>query len=255
MTNNIFQDITSLRWLMANMADNHLFTHQEQNIAKILGAILDNGKMFEVDLRSDFQPIYLPIPYQNLPFPIMYIVYNDIIYFCTQESEHHNIFVFMAIREDDKFEPLNVRGEFYSRDGDMFYRASCNHDIDSKIKVTSADNEFIEILLSDARYLIAAINNPSDVKIEEHKTPSRKCKPGESKFKLRYSIVAIPQKKSRSGVASKTSKTGKTIALHDRRGHYRKLPNKTVWVRACKVGSIKNGITIQQYKVGATNDK
>lgn len=252
MTNNIFQNITSLRWLMANIANNHLFTLQEQNLSRIIGAIIDNGKMFEVDSGSDFKPIYLPITYQNLPFPIMYIVYNDIIYFCTQESEHHNIFVFMAIREENKFEPLNVRGEFYNKDGAMFYRASCNHDIDSKIKATSDDNEFIEMLLSDARYLIASINNPSTTKVEEHKTPTRKCKPGESRFKTRYSVVAIPQKRSHAG---ESTNTGRTVALHDRRGHYRRLPNKTVWVRACKVGSIKNGITIQQYKVGAANDK
>lgn len=234
------------------MLKNDLFTSQEQNLAQILGGILDNGKMFEVDSRSDFEPIYLPITYQNLPFPIMYIVYNDIIYFCVQESERHNIFVFIAIRDDDKFEPLNVRGEFYNRDGAMFYRASHNQDIDSKIKATSDDNEFIEMLLSDARYLIASINNPSTAKVEERKTPTRKCKPGESRFKMRYSIVAIPHKKSHTG---EPANTGRTVALHDRRGHYRRLPDKTVWVRACKVGSIKNGITIQQYKIGAANDK
>lgn len=43
--------------------------------------------------------------------------------------------------------------------------------------------------------------------------------------------------------------------LHDRRGHLRRLrTGKNVWVKACKVGSVSNGMVFKDYRLAKTHE-
>jgi len=251
MKKNVFQKLEEFHSMLTYSKTSPMFSDQEKVASNIWGGILEHGKMFLVDHESTFDPIPFPVKWQNLPFPIMYIVFRDIVYGLIQESVDHNPYVFVAISVNDRFEPFNVRGEFYkTKSDDMLYRAYANEDINSYVNLSKDNEEFINMLLSDARYLLAIINSPTKARVSANKTPSRKCRPGERRFKARFSVIGLPSATSETAKKADGMNSGKTVSLHFRRGHYRKLPNKTVWVRSCKVGSIKNGISVQQYKVG-----
>ena len=245
---NIFQELIMFKEMLWMTTTLPSFSEEEKRVASIIGEIIENGKMFIADHKSDFQPMEYPVVWQNLPFPIMYIVFNEILYCLTQEHPDSKIMLFIAMKGDNMLEPSNLSGEFYNHEGNMMFIAYFSENMDTFYKITRDDKEFVIAVLSDARYLLSTINNPVNAKIEEIKTSRRKCKKGECEFRTRFSVIGLPTKR---GIRGKSEHTGRTVSLHDRRGHYRKLSTKTIWVRPCKVGSVENGITIQQYKIGA----
>jgi hypothetical protein len=228
------------------------FTEQEKDLAAVFENAIDTGKLFVLDPEevSKLKPIPYPIKFQNLPFNDVVVLNGYHFYYFYQSKPGEKIAVFIALVEStvDCFTPIAIRGELYDNKGEMFYRAYEYDDAQNFWQADHFELDIIKGFLSDSRYLIATINSPSDaVKIESINTPARKCQPGEARFRSRFSIVSVP---SKSGSKSEPKHTGRTVALHDRRGHYRKLKTKSVWVRACKVGSIKNGVVVQQYKIG-----
>lgn len=63
-------------------------------------------------------------------------------------------------------------------------------------------------------------------------------------FSWRTVVVEPRPRTERTGTGTHASPRA-----HDRRGHWRTLKNKKVWVKSCKVGKPSNGVVFHDYKV------
>lgn len=253
MTNefNIFQQIQRFQKLCDLCKESEETTKAEKSHYSLFNESIKIGKMFLVEDQATFEPIDDESKFQNLPFKVMYLVAGQWMWICLQNDKNDPIRMYAAVCVDNLFEILDFGATYYNENGIM--KAEHFDIAGLRCAIIKDDLPPRSEIFNSAMFYIAQVNEKKDDIIESTNTPARKCKPAENKFRVRFSVIGTQRQKQH--IIDNSKKSHRKVALHDRRGHYRRLPDKTVWVRACKVGSIKNGITIQQYKVGTSNDK
>lgn len=123
--------------------------------------------------------------------------------------------------------------------------------IDFISKQTGQDKAVIAAIIADKILCFIAALQCSNVKTIEQIAPKfinkSRIKKGRQPF-FSYKILTIDTK--REDTSSKGSKgSHNSPRVHLRRGHIRRLADKTVWVSSCVVGDKSKGIVTKDYRV------
>jgi hypothetical protein len=79
---------------------------------------------------------------------------------------------------------------------------------------------------------------------------AKRARKGLGPATLIWRTVEITQRDGQPETIGAYTPTGRTLRMHDRRGHWRRLsPDRVVWVRPCRIGNPQAGVSLHDYRV------
>lgn len=216
--------------------------------------IYTNGLNLDATL-VDFQTVFSRyISELKLPYPTIMLEFD----FATNAGKGMP-FAMIAEQSDDNIflSTCTKNGNFWNikQDGIIIYQ-----DFSVKINFNTEiaeESKTVNIILKTVVYILfcfLAALNCSNVKQQSTPRPktttNTKGNPKKNKQPFfSYKVLTIDTQNQQSQSNITGSGTHASPRVHLRRGHIRRLPNKTVWVNACVVGDKSKGMVQKDYKV------
>ena len=216
--------------------------------------IYTNGLNLDATL-VDFQTVFSRyISELKLPYPTIMLEFD----FATNAGKSMP-FAMIAEQSDDNIflSTCTKNGNFWNikQGGIIIYQ-----DFSVKINFNTEsveENKTINIILKTVVYILfcfLAALNCSNVKQQStprlKTTTNTKGNPKKNKQPFfSYKVLTIDTQNQQSQGNTTGSGNHASPRVHLRRGHIRRLPNKTVWVNACVVGDKSKGMVSKDYAV------
>lgn len=240
-----------------------------ERIRKAVKFILpDDGKIIETSIKKgtwkeQYSPYirHFKLPYESVIFEInfhlqskKYVISNNmyfpLIFLCDQKDDHIEIMIFY--RNKNRFwlkvneHPLILKDNFSSP-----YMRNANSYTGNK-----ECGEFLADMGQMAAHItldfIAAINcsniEISDTVKADERLNKLRLKKGKQPL-FDYKLLTLGFTGEQNLLSEQEGEKRSAMRMHLRRGHIRRLKDRTIWVNACTVGKINNGSITKDYKV------
>ena len=243
-----------------------------QRISKATKILLpSDGRIIDVNVKDGFlneqyQPYiqHFKLPYESVAFEINFIPEEEeglvissvpMLILCEQMSKHIGITVFYRniegfwivvnerpmILKDDFSRPIAV-----IKDADVFNQA----DEDTR----GAYGDFTNFASRLTYQFLCAINcsninTSEDIKAGKFANQKRKEKGKAPLFDYKVLVLDFNNKKNDQGQFTEGNHAKKRA--HLRRGHIRRLKDRTIWVNACAVGGRADGKIEKDYEISS----
>lgn len=223
----------------------------------------DNGRIVEVQSKGTWQTTFEPyIPILKLPYDLICLELKLIFESPNNSEESETIPTVILCKQLDEgiaFYPFLGPNPNGNEKWICFTQKPCLlkgqwHEYPS-LQVGPKDqseSEFLAIILKVILNFLSALNcsnsNALDEEPPSEKLNKSRMKKGKTPL-FSYKVLTINTKASHAGSSSTNQGKHNSPRVHLRRGHIRKLPDKTVWVNSCVVGDNKNGVIQKDYVV------
>lgn len=248
----------------ADLLDSLQLSGQHANLAEqikqsIKFRLPDDGMVLDINstgksIKQRYEP-YIPII--KLPYPLVAMEYD-----LTASDGTRQPMVLVAMQGDNniavkcifyhsglkKWGVFGGTGRMIGQWGDFTLGADADgcpdpNDSDFRDNMKYAFNVILTLMAALACSNSSIIDDVSPSKVKQD---MRKRK---GKYPLfSYKVLTIDTQNTNSGAASGIG-THNSPRIHLRRGHIRRLPNKTVWINACLVGDKSKGMVTKDYRV------
>lgn len=252
--------------LIDSMIKNHhvnasIYSEEIKNAVKF--RIPDNGRIVDLKAKNNWQATFQPyIPILKLPYDLICLELKlqfesprnvdesetiPAVILCKQLDEGIAFYPFLGPNPNGNQhwicyteKPCFLKGQWHEN---------------PTLQVGPKDQgqtEFLELILKILLNFLSALNCSNAEAIDDEHPPEKLNKSRTKKGKtplFSYKVLTINTKSSHVGSSPTSHGKHNSPRVHLRRGHIRKLSDKTVWVNSCVVGDKKNGVVQKDYLV------